>query len=68
LSEALGALGRLRYWRLGAPELMQKGESYNLSVRLRLNTAQLAKPFQLHALTNPEWILESPWLRMTLTP
>jgi hypothetical protein len=68
LSDALNALGRVRYWRLGGRELLQRGESYSLGVRLRLDTAQLPKPFQLNALTNRDWTLESPWLRLTLTP
>jgi hypothetical protein len=68
LSDALNALGRVRYWRLGGRELLQKGENYSLGLRLRLDTAQLPKPFQLNALTNRDWTLESPWLRLTLTP
>jgi hypothetical protein len=68
LSEALRALGRVRNWRLGTPELMQKGETYALSLRLQLDTTQLPKPFQLNAIINREWTLESPWLRMTVNP
>ncbi len=68
LSDALNALGRVRYWRLGGRELLQKGESYSLGVRLRLDTGQLPKPFQLNAMTNREWTLESSWLRMSVNP
>jgi hypothetical protein len=35
---------------------------------LRLDTGQLPKPFQLNALTNREWTLESSWLRMSVNP
>ncbi|MBL8448977.1 MAG: DUF4390 domain-containing protein [Dechloromonas sp.] len=68
LSEALRLLSRLRHWvvieRPGdkpdkdAPRV---GETYQGALRLRLDTTQLPKPFQIAALGNKDWTLASDW-------
>ena len=35
---------------------------------MRLDTAQLPKPFQVNALTNREWTLSSEWKRFRFNP
>ena len=42
--------------------------SYEAGVRMRLDTAQLPKPFQLTAITNRDWALASDWKRFNFTP
>jgi hypothetical protein len=35
---------------------------------MRLDTAQLPKPFQLNAVASRDWTLSSEWYRWSLTP
>src|SRR5262245_49363489 len=61
LGDAIRALARVRDWP-GLPHgALSPDTSYHAYVRMRLDTAQLPKPFQVSALANREWILESPW-------
>jgi hypothetical protein len=41
---------------------------YDAALRMRLDTTQLPKPFQLTALTSRELHLDSPWKRFVLSP
>jgi uncharacterized protein DUF4390 len=41
---------------------------YEAAVRLRLDTTQLPKPFQITALTSRDWNLQSEWVRWSFTP
>lgn len=68
VDEALRALGQVRNWRIGGAELLKRREVYNVATRLRLDTAELPKPFQLNAITNREWTLESAWKTLQLKP
>lgn len=61
LSEALGALRRIRGWRVGARGVLQPDNDYRAQVRMRLDTSQLPKPFQINALTSRDWALASDW-------
>lgn len=68
LGEALRVLSRLRNWVVvdKAQEKSDKsplrpGEIYQAAVRLRLDTTQLPKPFQISALGNRDWALASDW-------
>ena len=68
LGEALAVLRRLRNWQVierGVP--LADGE-YQAEVRMRLDLTLLPKPFQLNALTNREWHLESDWKRFGWRP
>ena len=38
------------------------------SLRMRLDTAQLPKPFQLNAIASRDWTLASDWHRWIFTP
>lgn len=63
LEEALRILSRLRHWTvLDKSVALRPGETYQASLRLRLDPSQLPKPFQLTALANREWNLASDWL------
>jgi hypothetical protein len=59
LAEALRFISRVRRERVAEPGALKPSERYRVGVRLRLDTAQLPKPFQLNALTQREWLLDS---------
>ena len=62
LEEAVHILSRLRNWQVLDKSLpLKHGETYQAALRLRLDTSQLPKPFQLTALANKEWNLASEW-------
>ncbi len=64
LAEALGVMSHVRDWKIaerGGP--VRPGESYAAAVRMRLDTTQLPKPFQINAIANRDWTLESDWKR-----
>jgi hypothetical protein len=61
LAEALATLRRLRAWRVGERGLVRPDEDYTAQVRMRLDTSQLPRPFQINVLTNRDWTLASDW-------
>ena len=70
LESALRLLSRLRNWTVlerGSSGLVY-GQPYQASVRFRLDTSQLPKPFQLTALAYREWNLGSDWARWNFVP
>ena len=68
LPEALDAMSRLRGWRVMPRDRTRGGVSYEGWLRLRLDTNQLPKPFQITALTNRDWNPQSEWKRFPFTP
>ena len=63
LGEALRLLARPRMTAFNRQQI-KPGEAYVGQVRLRLDTAQLPKPFQINALTSRDWNLESEWKKV----
>ena len=63
LGEALNVLRNVRNWVVLRKSQVQRGQQYNAAVRMRLDVAQLPKPFQVSAITNREWTLASEWYR-----
>jgi Domain of unknown function (DUF4390) len=63
LADAINALTRIREWLVLPRGALKPDTTYNAYVRMRLDTAQLPKPFQVSALANREWTLASPWQR-----
>lgn len=61
LDEALRALSTLRGWQVLAKDALKPDTSYVAYVRMRLDTAQLPKPFQVSALANRDWTLGGQW-------
>jgi hypothetical protein len=61
LDEALRALGTVREWLVLPPGVLRPDTVYNVYLRMRLDTAQLPKPFQVSALANRDWNLASAW-------
>ena len=68
LSEALDAMSHLRGWRVMPRERVRPGVSYEGWLRLRLDTDQLPKPFQITALTSRDWNPQSEWKRFNIKP
>lgn len=70
LGDAVRVLCRLRNWlvvdkaeKLDKAEkpAVRPGETYQAALRLRLDTTQLPKPFQISALGSRDWTLSSDW-------
>jgi hypothetical protein len=68
LDEALRALARVRGWRVVDASQVSPGTTYEAQVRLRLDSSQLPKPFQVSGLTNRDWNPQAEWIRFTFTP
>ena len=66
--EVTRLLSRLRGWHVAEKGALRKDQVYQASVRMRLDTAQLPKPFQLNAISSRDWTLDSDWHRWTITP
>lgn len=68
LSEALQFLSKVRRREELDSGALNKGSVYMAGLRLRLDTSQLPRPFNLNALGSREWSLGSDWYRWTVTP
>ncbi len=66
--EVTRVLSRLRGWHIADKGALKKDQVYQAAVRMRLDTAQLPKPFQLNAIASRDWTLESDWHRWSMTP
>ena len=62
LAEALQVLSRLRHWLVIEKAEISEGVDYMASTRLRLDPSQMAKTFQVSALSNRDWNPSSEWL------
>ena len=61
LDEALSLIRRPSRWLVAENSSLKSGAVYSVSVRMRLDVAQLAKPFQVNAINNADWRLSSDW-------
>lgn len=68
LGEALDVMSRVRRREEAEPGLRARTETYTAGVRLRLDTTQLPKPFQINALGSRDWNIGTDWHRWTVTP
>jgi hypothetical protein len=66
--EVTRVLSKLRGVAISDHNAIKKDSAYQASVRLRLDTAQLPKPFQLNAIASRDWSLSSDWHRWSLSP
>lgn len=66
--EVTRVLSRLRGWQIADKGAFKKDQVYQASLRMRLDTAQLPKPFQLNAVASRDWTLSSDWHRWSITP
>ena len=68
LPAALAAMSGVRGWRVIEPDQVKAGSEYEAQVRMRLDAAQLPKPFQVTAITNRDWTLQAEWKRFRFVP
>jgi hypothetical protein len=68
LDEVTRVLARVRGWHIADRGAFQKDMTYQVALRMRLDTAQLPKPFQVNAIASRDWTLTSDWHRWTITP
>lgn len=61
LEEALAAMRRVRGWPVLERATLRPDATYHAQVRMRLDTSQLPRPFQINALTDRDWTLASDW-------
>jgi hypothetical protein len=66
--EVTRVLSRLRGLPVAAKGSLASGVAYQAGVRMRLDTAQLPKPFQFDAISSRDWSLASDWYRWSVTP
>ena len=66
LNEALSALGIISGWRvLPDSDVAQDYKSFAGKIRLRLDLSQLPKPYQMTAIGQSEWHIDSPWITLS---
>lgn len=65
LDEAMALVRRPSRWLVADRNVLTYGASYNVGIRVSLDTNQLPKPLQFNALNNADWRLASDWKRMT---
>jgi hypothetical protein len=67
LPEAIAFLSRVRVRDIAEPGALPKGASYAAELRMRLDTSQLPRPFQVSAVGSRDWNVSSDWHRWTVT-
>lgn len=68
LDEALQTMQRVRNWLVAETNVLTAGVSHEVSLRFRLDTSQLPKPFQVTAIGSSDWNVETEWVRWTFLP
>ncbi|HET7160144.1 MAG TPA: DUF4390 domain-containing protein [Burkholderiales bacterium] len=68
LGEALDVMSRVSRRQEVEAGLLRRDASYIAAIRMRLDTSQLPKPFQLSALASRDWQLNSDWHRWAVNP
>jgi uncharacterized protein DUF4390 len=68
LDDAMAMVRRPPRWIIADHKALLPGETYNVAVRMRLDVAQLSKPFQVNALNNSDWRLSSNWINFSFRP
>ena len=61
LDDALSLIRRPSRWTVAEKSALKAGAMYAVSIRMRLDVAQLPKPFQVNAINNADWRLSSDW-------
>jgi len=66
--EVKRVLSRVRGLHVADKAAVKAEGVYQANLRMRLDTGQLPKPFQLNAVASSDWSLNSEWHRWTVTP
>lgn len=65
LEDAMALIRRPPRWIIADKNTLKPGDVYDVGLRMRLDVAQLPKPFQINALNNSDWRLSSDWKEFT---
>lgn len=68
LEAAVRTMLRIRNWQVAGFDELKAGVSHDAALRFRLDTSQLPKPFQVTALGNRDWNLDTHWSHWTFLP
>ncbi len=68
LDETLRVMSRLRNWQVLEKNEVKANLTYLAAMRVRLDLSQMAKTFQVSALSNKDWNLSSDWLQWDFSP
>ena len=68
LKQALAAVRTIEDWMVIDVTAVELKQPYQAAVRIRLDTNQLAKPFQVNAINSKSWNLQSDWYRFDFVP
>jgi Domain of unknown function (DUF4390) len=68
LGEALELLKRVRLPDIFEAGTLKKDNTYSAGLRMRLDTSQLPRPFQLTTVGSRDWNIGSDWYRWTVAP
>lgn len=68
LEDAMTLIRRPPRWIIADSNTLKAGDAYQVGLRMRLDVAQLPKPFQVNALNNSDWRLSSDWIEFTYKP
>ena len=68
LEEALDVMSRVRRREEVEAGTLKQDSTYTAALRLRLDTTQLPKPFQINALGSREWNIGTDWYRWAVGP
>lgn len=65
LQEAIDSMSRVRGWRVVDVDQLSNATRYDAQVRMRLDSSQLPKPFQVIGITNRDWQLSTEWKKFS---
>lgn len=65
LDEVINLVKQTRRWLVAEKNSLSFGSTYNVAVRLKLDSSQLSKPMLFTSLSNSGWRLSSDWKRFT---
>ena len=68
LKQAMGAVSSIDDWAVIEQPMVNPNQTYVAAIRMKLDTNQLAKPFQVNAINSKAWNLQSEWSRFEFTP
>ncbi|MGB3289857.1 MAG: DUF4390 domain-containing protein [Burkholderiaceae bacterium] len=67
LDDALAQVRNIRGWAVADLRDLEHDEMYHGSIRVRLDTSLLARPFQVDAFNSSAWSLATPWKNFTFS-
>jgi hypothetical protein len=68
LKQAIAAVKTIEDWTVVELAGIDQNQTYQAAVRMRLDTNQFAKPFQVNAINSKSWNLQSEWQRFEFKP